>query len=135
MGQANPTANDSIARLLAGYRPPAGVPDELMDPAGRIRPVWRGLLEHLAQHDAKEMEERFARGDQYLRAAGVFFRQYGEGGSTERSWPLSHIPVMIHETEWNTIAEGLIQRADLLEDVCSDLYGENFLVSTGHLPA
>ncbi len=32
-------------RLLAGYRPPPGVADELLDAEGRIRPVWRPFIE------------------------------------------------------------------------------------------
>lgn len=62
------------------------------------------------------------------------FAQYGTAGSTERDWPLSHIPVLIHESEWETISDGLVQRAELLESVVADLYGENRLVAEGHLP-
>ena len=71
----------------------------------------------------EDLARRFARGDQYLRDAGVFFRQYGATGSTERAWPLAHVPVLIEEAEWARIAAGLIQRADLLEAVAADLYG------------
>lgn len=121
--------------LLEGYQPWPGVPDELMDASGKVRPGWRALLEHIAPLSAADMEERFLRGDQYLRDAGVYFRQYGQAVSQEREWPLSHIPVIIHEREWRDIAEGLIQRAELLEAVAADLYGENTLVRDGHLPA
>ena len=53
----------------------------------------------------------------------------------EREWPLSHIPVVISEGDWQAIADGLVQRAELLEKVVGDLYGENRLVSDGYLPA
>jgi uncharacterized circularly permuted ATP-grasp superfamily protein/uncharacterized alpha-E superfamily protein len=128
--------NPPPSKLLEGYRPWAGVPDELMDASRAVRPGWRALLEHIAPLSAAEMQERFLRGDQYLRDAGVYFRQYGqEASSLEREWPLSHIPVIIHESEWSSISEGLIQRAELLEAVVADLYGENTLVRDGHLPA
>jgi uncharacterized circularly permuted ATP-grasp superfamily protein/uncharacterized alpha-E superfamily protein len=127
--------DDPVARLLAGYRPPPGVADELMDPQGRVRPVWRPLVEHFARLTPADLAARFARGDQYLRDAGVFFRQYGAGGSTERAWPLAHVPLLIEEAEAARIARGLIQRADLLEAVCADLYGPNRLVANGFLPA
>ncbi|TPE53171.1 circularly permuted type 2 ATP-grasp protein [Amaricoccus solimangrovi] len=128
-------AQDAIARLLADYHPLPGVADELLDQTGRIRPVWERFMAHLAALPPEELSARFARGDQYLRDAGVFFRQYGDDNSSERAWPLSHIPVLIDEAEWNTVAEGLIQRADLLEAVVADLYGPNRLVGTGQLPA
>jgi len=128
-----PNAN-SASRLLAGYRPLPGVADELVDAAGNVRPVWRPFIDYLSKMKPEELARRVDQGDQYLRDAGVFFRQYGEE-STERAWPLSHLPVMIHESEWKTISDGLIQRAGLLELIAADLYGEQRLVTEGHLPA
>ena len=126
---------DPVARLLAGYRPPPGVADELLDPEGRLRPVWGPFVRHLARLSPEELARRFARGDQYLRDAGVFFRQYDSSGPSERAWPLAHIPVLIEAEEAARVARGLIQRADLLEALCADLYGPNRLVAEGHLPA
>ncbi len=126
---------DAETRLLASYRPPAGASDELIDRDGRIRPVWRQFIGHLATLTPEELHHRFARGDQYLRDAGVYFRQYGTDGTSERAWPLAHIPVLLEEEEHARIARGLIQRANLLETVLADLYGPNRLVADGYLPA
>nr|WP_233193005.1 circularly permuted type 2 ATP-grasp protein [Acidimangrovimonas sediminis] len=109
--------------------------DELMDGGGCLRPVWQSFIAHLASLDEATRAAHFARGDQYLRDAGVFYRLYNESGSTERDWPLSHVPVIVAEEEWTAIAEGLTQRADLLERVAQDLYGPGQLVADGHLPA
>jgi uncharacterized circularly permuted ATP-grasp superfamily protein/uncharacterized alpha-E superfamily protein len=125
---------DALPDLLGDYSPIKGVSDELMDPQGAVRPVWRHFVDQLARLTRDDVARRFARGDQYLRDAGVFFRQYDQGGSAERAWPLSHVPVLIEEAEWSAIAAGLRQRADLLERVAADLYGENRLVSEGYLP-
>ncbi|MFT4151689.1 MAG: circularly permuted type 2 ATP-grasp protein [Paracoccaceae bacterium] len=129
--------NPAPVRLdpLAGYRPLPGVPDELMTPNGALRPGWGPLMRLIADLKPEEIQHRFARGNQYLRDAGVFFRQYGDGDSPERDWPLNHVPVVIPEYEWQALAAGLIQRADLLERVVADLYGPNHLVADGHLPA
>jgi uncharacterized circularly permuted ATP-grasp superfamily protein/uncharacterized alpha-E superfamily protein len=126
---------DTIAGLLTSYRPLPGVADELLDKSGLVRPVWRQFVNHFLALSKEDVAQRFARGDQHLRDAGVFFRQYGKAESAERDWPLSHIPVLIHEGEWNHISDGLIQRAELLESVVADLYGKNQLVADGHLPA
>jgi hypothetical protein len=104
-------------------------------PSGTVRPVWRQFIDHFGRLSPDDIARRFARGDQYLRDAGVFFRQYGQTGPTERSWPLSHIPVLIDQADWSRIVEGLRQRADLLERVVADLYGPNRLIAEGHLPA
>lgn len=135
------TAKGGISAVTAlrdptgGYRPLPGVPDELVEPTGALRPGWAPLIRLLSGQTDDQLARRFARGDQYLRDAGVFFRQYGSADSAERDWPLSHIPVIIPETEWTGLVAGLIQRADLLEQVVADLYGPNRLVAGGHLPA
>jgi uncharacterized circularly permuted ATP-grasp superfamily protein/uncharacterized alpha-E superfamily protein len=128
-------ADSAAAALLAGYAPPSGAQDELLDGAGAVRPVWRPFIRHFAAISPEERSRRFARGEQYLRDAGVYFRQYGAEGSTERAWPLAHLPVLIEEREWAGIVEGLIQRAHLLEALAADLYGPNRLVAAGDLPA
>lgn len=128
------TGPDAAARLLASYRPLPGVADELLDASGAIRPAWRAFISHLAGMSPEDISNRIEQGDQYLRDAGVFFRQYG-GREAERAWPLSHIPVLVHEKEWANVTEGLIQRADLLESIVADLYGDQRLVQEGHLPA
>lgn len=122
-------------RLLDGYAPHPGIADELVDGSGRIRPVWRGFISYLAGLSDEDRTAHFARGDQYLRDAGVFYRLYNEAGSTERAWPLSHVPLIVSESEWQEIVAGLTQRADLLEQVVQDLYGPGRLVAEGHLPA
>ena len=109
--------------------------DEMLNPDGTIKPVWQPFFEHLSRLSAEELNVRFSRGDQYLRDAGVLFRQYDETLSTEREWPLSHIPVIIGEDEWQVISDGLIERADLLEYILRDFYGDNKLVASGQLPA
>lgn len=128
-------ADDDRPDPLEAYRPVAGSADELIDPAGAVRPVWRSFLNAYQRFSAEQLNQRFARGDQCLRDAGVFYRQYEGGSSSERAWPLSHVPVLLHEDEWRTIGQGLIQRANLLEAVVADLYGAGRLVSDGHLPA
>ncbi|MGR3805792.1 circularly permuted type 2 ATP-grasp protein [Marinibacterium profundimaris] len=124
-----------IPALVEGYDPPDGVADELLKPDGSLRPVWRPLIEHATRLSPEALAQRFARGDQYLRDAGVYYRQYSDSGSTERAWPLSHFPVVIAQDEWTDLAEGIAQRADLLERVMADLYGDANLVKSGAIPA
>ena len=126
---------DGPPRFLEDYAVRPGVSDELFTADGRMRPVWENFITQLGRMSANEVEEHFARGDQYLRDAGVFYRQYSADAQQEREWPLSHIPIILHETEWRQICKGLEQRADLLERVVADLFGAGQLVRDGHLPA
>jgi uncharacterized circularly permuted ATP-grasp superfamily protein/uncharacterized alpha-E superfamily protein len=121
--------------LFQHYRPLPGVPDELCDGTGRMRPGWADLIAHLSRLKPEEIVHDFARGDQYLADAGVFFRSYGDTTLSGRDWPFSPVPIILPEAEWSRISAGLIQRADLLEQVVADLYGDNRLVAEGHLPA
>ncbi|MBA4783768.1 MAG: circularly permuted type 2 ATP-grasp protein [Rhizobiales bacterium] len=129
------THDNRLDRLLKGYRPLDSVPDELIDGNGAVRPVWTSLLQSIAGMSEEEISLRIGRGKQYLSDAGVYYRQYNAAGTSEREWPLSPLPVLIDEDEWQEITAGLIQRADLLEKVVADLYGDNTLVAKGHLPA
>lgn len=122
-------------RLFHSYRPLPGVPDELCDETGRMRPGWADLIAHLSRLSPEDLAHDFARGDQYLADAGVFFRSYGDTSLAGRDWPFSAVPIILPDTEWSKISAGLIQRADLLEQVVADLYGPNKLVAEGHLPA
>jgi uncharacterized circularly permuted ATP-grasp superfamily protein/uncharacterized alpha-E superfamily protein len=119
---------------ILGYRALPGVSDEMLDRDGEIRPVWQTMIDALSRLSEAELHERFARADRYLRDAGVFYRAYGPKGSGERSWPISHVPVLIDGKEWEKVSAGLIQRADLLEKIVADIYGENTLVQEGILP-
>ena len=121
--------------LFDSYRALPGVPDELVDPQGGMRPVWAPLIAHLDSLGKDQIQRDIARGEQYLRDAGVFFRAYGASSATERDWPFSPLPILLPEAEWAQIAGGLAERADLLETVVADLYGANRLVADGHLPA
>jgi uncharacterized circularly permuted ATP-grasp superfamily protein len=111
-----------------------GVPDEMLDADGNVRPSWQVLIDAFDQLGQTELGARFERADQYLRDAGVFYRKYDGAEGKERAWPLAHVPLLIGEAEWDTIAHGLRQRAELLEMIAADIYGANTLVSRGILP-
>lgn len=135
MDSAANALQPDIAGLLANYKSRTDVADELLQPDGTVRPVWQPLLNLLARETPAQHAARFARGDQYLRDTGVYFRQHSGAGSTERDWPLGHVPVMIDGREWASLSEGIVQRAELLERVMADLYGPASLISNGLLPA
>lgn len=125
---------EGARRLLAGYRPRPGLPDELVDDGG-IRPAWRDLVEHLGALSPSARRRAFARGAQHLADAGVFHRPYGDRDAAPRPWPFAPVPIVLAEAEWDGIAAGLRQRADLLEAVVADLYGAGRLVAEGLIPA
>jgi uncharacterized circularly permuted ATP-grasp superfamily protein/uncharacterized alpha-E superfamily protein len=115
------------------YAPLPGIPDEFIGADGEPRPHWLEFLTALARFGQLEIDQRFAGADRRIRDMGISYRAYGE--TKERSWPLSRLPLLISETEWNDISAGIAQRAELLEKVLADLYGPARLVAEGALPA
>lgn len=126
--------------LLAGYRPLPGVHDELIGADGQVRPQWEPFLAEWCAFSADELNQRFGLADRHVRDTGVSYRVHGdldEGDPTagERSWPLSHVPLVITGAEWQTIAAGVAQRAHLLSTLLDDIYGPGEMISNGLLPA
>ena len=101
--------------LLEHYQPIDGVVDEMVDASGHPRPAWAPFIEALEELGPEKLGQRFARADQYLRDAGVYYRVYDKAGANEREWPLAHVPLLIEDKEWAEISAGLVQRADLFE--------------------
>ncbi|MET0922493.1 MAG: circularly permuted type 2 ATP-grasp protein [Xanthobacteraceae bacterium] len=126
---------ETVERLLSGYKPLPGTFDEMMDRDGRVRAHWQPLLTLLAALGEKEIHRRFAAADRHLRDSGVFYRVYEDPSGAERPWPLSHVPLLIEPAQWQTLKAGLVQRAELLEAVLADSYGSAALVRGGRLPA
>ncbi len=125
----------ALQRLLQDYTTLIDVPDELMTPDGEMRPAWRDIMHHIAQLGPDSFAQAIAQGERYLREAGVHFVKPDKDRMAQRDWPLCPLPIQLSESEWQTISNGLIERANLLEAVTADLYGDNRLVAEGHLPA
>jgi len=131
-GKARP-AHRRVAQWMRGYAPLPGIPDEFIGGDGSARPVWARFFEAFAGLAPADIERRFASADRHLREAGISYRAPGE--STERLWPLSHLPLLIDESEWQQLSAGIAQRAELFELLLKDLYGEGRLVAEGAIPA
>ena len=68
-------------------------------PAARSAPgLDSSFIAALDALGPEELTQRFARADQYLRDAGVYYRVYDKAGANERAWPLAHVPLLIDET-------------------------------------
>ena len=116
------------ARWIAEYRARTARGDVLSDD-----PAWSIMFEELAAVAGDDLGLARDRVQRHAEDIGTGFRIIGE--SEERPWPLSPIPLMIPAEEWRTIAAGIVQRADLLESIIADLYGDATLVARGLIPA
>jgi len=131
--KADQDAPARIAELTAGYAPLSGIPDEFIGDGGRPRAHWTRFLSALMELSTDDIERRFATADRRIRDIGVSYRAYGD--TSERAWPLSHVPLLIEAEEWREVAAGVEERAELLERILADIYGEGRLIEAGDLPA
>ena len=132
-GTTSQASDRGVSGWSRNYVPLPGIPDEFLDVSGKPRGVWTKFFDAFSKLAPNEIERRFAVADQHLRDAGVTYRAPGE--IADRSWPLSHLPLLIDEVEWKQISEGVKQRAQLFELILRDLYGEGKLIADGALPA
>lgn len=129
----DPGAEQRLDRWLAGYRALPGAADELFGPDGRPRACWTAFLRELAAYGEGESWARFGMAARHIRDSGASYRIYGE--ETERSWPLDPLPLILGRDEWDEIAAGVAQRANLIEAILRDVYGDGRLAAEGVLPA
>src|SRR6202051_871577 len=122
-----------VAQWTRGYSRLPGIPDEYIGQDGAPREVWTRFFEAFAELTPGDIERRFGSADRHLREAGVTYRAPGE--TADRLWPLSHLPLLIGEADWQQLTAGIVQRAELLELTLGDIYGEGRLVAEGAIPA
>ncbi|MDB5584390.1 MAG: hypothetical protein JWR80_9566 [Bradyrhizobium sp.] len=125
--------NRRVAQWARDYVRLPGIPDEYIGQDGAPRAVWTRFFDAFAGLSPADIERRFGSADRHLREAGVTYRAPGE--TADRLWPLSHLPLLIDEADWQQLTAGIVQRAELLELVLNDLYGEGRLVAEGAIPA
>jgi uncharacterized circularly permuted ATP-grasp superfamily protein/uncharacterized alpha-E superfamily protein len=122
-----------MAQWTRDYARLPGIPDEYIGPDGAPRAAWTRFFDAFAALSPADIERRFASADRHLREAGVTYRAPGD--TSDRLWPLSHLPLIIDEADWQQLSIGIAQRAQLLEMVLRDLYGEGKLIVDGAVPA
>lgn len=116
------------------YRPSPEAWDEMMDPSGSIRPHWHALALHMAGLSPSHWDQRTAAIERLLVDHGVTHNIHGESDSASRPWALDSIPFILPDHEWQEVAAGLSQRAELLNAILADLYGPQQLLREGWIP-
>ncbi|MFT3705092.1 MAG: circularly permuted type 2 ATP-grasp protein [Agriterribacter sp.] len=100
-----------------------------------LMPQWNTFFNSLSQFSAAELESRRQDIFRMLRENGVTYNIYGDPSGLNRPWNLDIIPFLISKEEWAITEAGLIQRAELLNLILQDIYGERRLIKNGVLPA
>ncbi len=120
--------------LLANYPDPQGRFDELLAAPTRPRAHWMRAMMELAATSPVDIRQRQAAAERHIRDSGVTYNVYADPQGLDRPWHLDVLPLIIAPDEWREIEAGIIQRAQLFNQVLADIYGSQSLLKQGLLP-
>ncbi len=104
--------------------------DEMADGWSRVRPHWREALGAVASLGAAEFRERAERLARLAEEEGAAVAGEGQPG-----WVCDPLPLPLPAAEFALLADGLAQRARLLEALLADLHGPQQVLASGALPS
>ncbi|PHR88498.1 MAG: hypothetical protein COA80_17970 [Leeuwenhoekiella sp.] len=108
--------------------------DEMFSPDLSVKGNWKELLENFKRIGTDGLNQRQNDIDWLLEENGVTYNVYNDPNGLNRPWNLNVIPFLLHADEWQQIEKGLKQRAELLNLVLKDIYGERRLIKEGVVP-
>lgn len=109
--------------------------DEMIRPDGSLKPGWESVARWISEHDADGRNSLETQVRRLLRENGVTYSVHGETDDEPHPWQLDAIPWVIPPGDWKKIEAGLVQRAELLDEILTDLYGERRLIREKWIPA
>ncbi len=80
------------------------------------------------------MSETLSLTERQIREHGITYNVYADAQGVHRPWEVDPIPLVLPADEWQAIAAGIEQRAELLNRVLGDLYGAQALMKSGAIP-
>lgn len=124
-----------LKRLLAAYAAQPGRYDEMLAAAQQPRPHWEGFLRGLEQRGGGAIGDTLALMEREIHENGITYNVYADPKGKDRPWEVDPLPLLISADEWREIEAGIVQRAELLNRVLADVYGEQQLLRSGAVPA
>ncbi|MET0297018.1 MAG: circularly permuted type 2 ATP-grasp protein, partial [Microbacterium sp.] len=106
--------------------------DEVVAPDGGLRPAWKAMAAVALALTPEELHRVEGEITRFLADDGV---TYVNPASGPQPWQLDPMPLVIDSATWVRLEVGLAQRAELLNAILADLYGEQTLLSSGIVPA
>src|SRR6266567_831691 len=111
-----------------------GFYDEMLAAAGRPRPPYRRLYEHLNRLGPVELQRRHGLAMEMFRNHGITFAVYPDAQGTEKVFPFDIIPRVISARTWAKLEAGLKQRLTALNLFLDDVYGAKRILKDRAVP-
>ena len=141
-----------LSRYLAGVAEPAGATDgafdELAASDGSARAGWSVLLGQLNALEPSDLVRAQREVARLLEDDNVTYTPSPASTlsiadradlvppplSEPRPWRLDPLPLILDDREWSSLEAGVVQRAELLDTILSDLYGARRLLARQAIP-
>lgn len=120
--------------LLSGYSALHGRYDELLAAPDAPRPHWAAFMRALADRAGPDVADTLSLTERQIREHGITYNVYADPKGADRPWEVDPLPLLLSAHEWREIEAGIAQRADLLNRVLGDIYGEQSLLRSGAIP-
>ncbi len=119
-GVTQPTLGGEVARF-----------DEVVGIDGTLRAPWKPLAEVAVDLTAEDLGRV---DDDITRALSDDGVTYSRPGERQGPWRLDPMPLVLDAATWTPLEVGLAQRAELLNAILADVYGEQRLLRDGLVP-
>lgn len=120
--------------LFTRYRHSQAHYDELFAGEATFRPHWQRFAAELAAYPDEQLQSRLNHVARQIFENGVTYNVYADPQGVKRPWELDLLPQIIPHDEWQQIESGIAQRAELMNRILADVYGEQTLLRDGLLP-
>ena len=108
--------------------------DELIDAQDHPRPGWAPVWAYLNNKSNREFRYADEQVQRELSEQEITGSVHDAEDGTQRGWQLDSIPFVLDQNEWRSLRSGLSQRAQTLEAILQDLYGERRLLAQSWFP-
>ena len=102
---------------------------------GALRPHYQDFSDWLKRTPAEQIAQKREEAERAFHRIGITFAVYGEDAGTERLIPFDIVPRIIPAAEWRTLERGLKQRVQALNCFLHDIYHDQNIIRSGHIPA
>lgn len=113
---------------------PTGVFNEAFDASAGPREHWRAVLAALSAMGRGPLDQRQERARRMRHEDGATYNPFDDPSGRGTPWALDMVPFPLTPGEWTGLETGLCQRAELLDRILADLYGEQNLLREGRIP-
>src|ERR1700722_8453630 len=124
-----------ITDLFQALLPDSSSYNELAPDGVTPRPHWAAFVDSLKAIGSDELAHRWEHAERRIRENGVTYNISPAPQGANRPLAIDPIPLLIAPEEWRMIEAGIVQRAQLLNLLLEDIYGERRLITNGDIPA